>query len=161
MIADDVLCSGNNGIGLETTRYLAQKGATVYVASRNKEKSLKAIAEVEKKLSGKAGSIKFHQCDISSIGGAKESAEAFKKIEKRIDILVANAGISIMFRNELSPDGYEKTFATNHLGHMAFVMTLLRTSCQSLHRLLIRALMPTKLPLRHPPTAMARLALSL
>ena len=76
----------------------------------------------------KAGPIKFHQLDISSIKGAKESAEVFKKVESRLDILVANAGISMAFRDELSPDGYEKTFSTNHLGHMAFIMTLLGKS---------------------------------
>ena len=86
---------------------------------------MKAIAEVEKRLDGKAGSIKFHQCDISTIGGAKASAEVFKKIENRIDILVANAAVSMAYQDELSPDGYEKAFATNHLGHMAFVMSLL------------------------------------
>ena len=94
---------------------------------------MKAIAEVEKGLNGKGGPIQFHQCDIATIKGANESAEAFKKLESRVDILVANAGISMAFRDELSPDGYEKTFATNHLGHMAFIMSLLCESCQSFH----------------------------
>lgn len=136
----------------------------MYVASRNKEKSLKAIAEVEQRLSsGKgAGAIKFHQCDLSSIKGAKESAEAFKKIENRIDILVANAGISLAFRDQLSPDGYEKTFATNHLGHMAFIMTLLRTfNLQSpLPASHPNAHAPKKLQSKRSPTRMARAALS-
>lgn len=86
---------------------------------------MKAIADIEKELGGNVGSIKFHQCDLSSIKGAKESAEAFKMIESRIDILVANAAISMAYRDELSPDGYEKTFATNHLGHMTLIMSLL------------------------------------
>ena len=138
-------------------KYLARKGATFHVASRNKEKSLKTIAEVEKELRGNIGPIKFHQCDISTVKGANESAEAFKKIESRIDILVANAGISITFRNELSPDGYEKMFATNHLGHMAFIMTLLRTYYQSFDFPLMQALMPMKLRSKPPPTRTARL----
>ena len=91
---------------------------------------MKAIAELRKRLDGKAGSIKFHQCDISTIKGAQESAEAFKKIESRIDILIANAAISMAYQDELSPDGYEKTFATNHLGHMAFIMPLLGMNYQ-------------------------------
>ena len=154
---------GNHGIGLETTKYLAQKGATVYVASRNKEKSSEAIAEMEKGLNGKGGPIKFHQCDLASLKGAKESAEAFKRVESRIDILVANAGISMAFRDELSPDGYEKTFATNHLGHMAFIMSLLCKYSLSCHstptHTPIHAFM--KISLKPQPKRAVRLASSL
>ena len=103
------------------------------MASRNKEKSLKAIAAVEKGLNGKCNPIRFHHCDIASLQGANKSAEVFKQLESRLDILVANAGISMVYRDELSPDGYEKTFATNHLGHMAFIMSLL---CEYLHRII-------------------------
>ena len=39
----------------------------------------------------------------------------------RLDIVVANAGISMLGLEELSEDGYERLFATNHLGHFAFI----------------------------------------
>lgn len=120
-----VVTGGAGGIGLETTIYLAQKGATVYVASRNQEKSERAIATARERLKGQGGPIKFHKLDLASIRSARESARAFRQLEDRLDILVCNAAISMSSLQELSPDGYERAFATNHLGHFAFVMELL------------------------------------
>ncbi|KAI9859809.1 MAG: hypothetical protein M1830_006286, partial [Pleopsidium flavum] len=119
------LVSGGAGIGLETTIYLAEKGCTVYVASRNQEKSEKGIAKGEARLNGKGGPIKFHHLDLSTIEGSLKSADEFTRIESRLDIIIGNAGISMTYMDELSVDGWEKTFATNHLGHFAFVTNLL------------------------------------
>ncbi|KAI9848151.1 MAG: hypothetical protein M1837_000825 [Sclerophora amabilis] len=125
-----IVTGGASGIGLETTIYLAQRGATVYVASRNRVKSEKGIAEAEERLRAKGkgkggGVIKYHHLDLSTMAGAKESAESFKTLESRLDIIVANAGISFEPQDELSSDGWEKVFATNHLGHFVFITTLL------------------------------------
>ena len=68
--------------------------------------------------------------DLASIGGAKASAREFCKRENRLDILVMNAGVGMMYRNELSVDGYERAFATNHLGHFAFVQEVLGMSAE-------------------------------
>ncbi|KAL8798231.1 MAG: hypothetical protein Q9182_006837, partial [Xanthomendoza sp. 2 TL-2023] len=116
---------GAAGLGLETTKYLAQRNCKVYVASRNREKSLKGIAQAEATLDDRHGTIRFHQLDLSSIEGARQSAEAFKKLEDRLDIVVANAGVSMLNQSELSQDGYERMFATNHLGHFVFLTILL------------------------------------
>ncbi|KAL9121747.1 MAG: hypothetical protein Q9187_001687 [Circinaria calcarea] len=117
---------GAAGIGLETTIYLARKGCTVYVASRNKEKSLKGIAEAERRLDGHGGPIKFHLLDLASIDSARRSAEEFRRTEpRRIDLIIANAAVSLLPLKELSQDGYERVFATNHLGHFVFVTSLL------------------------------------
>lgn len=43
----------------------------------------------------------------------------------RLDIVIANAGVSMMGLDELSEDGYERLFATNHLGHFAFIVGVL------------------------------------
>jgi NAD(P)-dependent dehydrogenase (short-subunit alcohol dehydrogenase family) len=119
---------GAAGIGLETTVYLAQKGATVYVASRNPEKSEAGIATARERLGGKGGEIKFHQLQLSDVKSAEASAKSFMEKETRLDILICNAGISMATLKELSPDGYEQMFATNHLGHFAFVNGLLGRS---------------------------------
>lgn len=112
-------------MGLQTTQYLAQRNCTVYAASRNREKSLRGIAEAEAALPDSHGAIKFHHLDLSTVEGAQRSAEAFQKLEGRLDIVVANGGVSMLAQNELSQDGYERMFATNHLGHFVFVTTLL------------------------------------
>ncbi|KAI9893330.1 MAG: hypothetical protein M1814_000460 [Vezdaea aestivalis] len=116
-----LVTGGAAGIGLETTIYLARQGATVYAASRNAEKSALGIASAKRRLNGLAGDIRFHQLDLSSVRTAAESAVEFGKREGRLDILICNAGISMMTARKLSPDGFERQFATNHLGHFAFV----------------------------------------
>ncbi|MCJ1308453.1 hypothetical protein MMC25_002106 [Agyrium rufum] len=131
-----IVTGGAGGIGLETTVYLALRGCTVYVASRNRERSLKAIASAQKRVDAASddpqiprvkqfGRIHFHQLDLGSIKTARQSAEAFRKLESRLDIIIANAGAGLLFQNELSDEGLERTFQTNHLGHFTFIMSLL------------------------------------
>jgi NAD(P)-dependent dehydrogenase (short-subunit alcohol dehydrogenase family) len=76
----------------------------------------------------KPGTIHFHALDLSSVHGARLSAskleEKLKAEGGRLDILVNNAGIANM-TPELSPDGFERTFAVNCLGHFAFIDALL------------------------------------
>lgn len=121
-------------MGLQTTRYLSQRNCVVYVASRNRKKSLQGIARAEATQRGTRGAIKFHQLDLSSIEGAKRSAEDFMKLEDRLDIVVANAGVSMLNLSELSQDGYERMFATNHIGHFTFITTLLGQALRNLYR---------------------------
>lgn len=131
---------GAKGIGLETTVYLASKGATVYVAARKSEGTDAGIEEARRRVkatatpatsSDDAGKsdisekIKYHELDLSSMQTAWQSAQAFKKLEQKLDILICNAGVSMTTLQKLSPDGYESMFAVNHLGHFAFTTALL------------------------------------
>ena len=118
---------------METTILLAQKGATVYVASRNREKSEAGIKVANERLQGQGGPIRFHQLDLATVQSSVQSAQEFEQIESRLDIVVCNAGISLTYRDQLSEDGYEQVFATNHLGHFAFVTTLLGMSAAAHH----------------------------
>lgn len=120
-----IVTGGTAGLGLQTTKYLSQRNCTVYVASRSREKSLHGIAQAEKTLPKTRGPIKFLLLDLSSIKAAQRSAQEFMKLESRLDIVVANAGVSMLNLSELSPDGYERMFATNHMGHFTFITTLL------------------------------------
>ncbi len=98
----------------------------MYVASRNREKSEAGIAAARQRLGEHGGDkIHFHHLDLASIKAATESAEAFKRRESRLDIVICNAGIGMCSLESLSPDGYERAFATNHLGHFQFVMRLM------------------------------------
>lgn len=72
--------------------------------------------------------IKYHNLDLGSMQNAWKSAREFARIEKRLDILVCNAGVSMTTMQELSPDGYETMFTVNHLGHFAFTAGLLGES---------------------------------
>ncbi|KAH0558408.1 hypothetical protein GP486_004930 [Trichoglossum hirsutum] len=121
-----VVTGGAASIGLETTILLARKGCTVYVASRNRTKATLAIDTAVARLSPDAKDrVIFHHLDLSSIPSALESANAFlSRKDARLDILIGNAAIMTPTYT-LNPDGIESTFATNVLGHFAFITTLL------------------------------------
>jgi NAD(P)-dependent dehydrogenase (short-subunit alcohol dehydrogenase family) len=72
--------------------------------------------------------IKYHELDLGSMQKAWKSAREFARIEKRLDILVCNAGVSMTTMQELSPDGFDTMFTVNHLGHFAFTAGLLGIS---------------------------------
>lgn len=128
---------GAKGIGLETSVYLALKGATVYIAARDSEGTHAGIENVRKRLKEQSSPehdidaqsrVKYHDLDVGSMQKAWKSARAFARIEKRLDILVCNAGVSMTTMQELSPDGFETMFTVNHLGHFAFTVGLLGIS---------------------------------
>jgi NAD(P)-dependent dehydrogenase (short-subunit alcohol dehydrogenase family) len=131
------LLRGAKGIGLETSVYLALKGATVYIAARDSEGTHAGIEDVRKQLKEKSAPeanldvesrIRYHDLDLGSMQKAWKSAREFARIEKRLDILVCNAGVSMTTMQELSPDGFDTMFTVNHLGHFAFTAGLLGIS---------------------------------
>lgn len=71
------------------------------------------------------GEIAFHHLDLLDLKATSASAHKFLTEHDRLDIIVANAGTAFDPINELSVDGYDRTFHTNHLGHFAFVTILL------------------------------------
>lgn len=91
-----------------------------------------AQEEIKRNSVQATGSVHFHPLDLSSIETARQSAVEFKnKTDKagkalgRLDIIIGNAGIAFPPLNQLSRDGYERTFAVNCLGHFVFIMELL------------------------------------
>ena len=99
----------------------------VHIASYNPEECAKVLSDLRARFPEHASRFLIHPLDLSSIRSASESARAFAASadNSRLDILVANAGIMFVSSDGLSVDGYDPVFATNHLGHFAFVMGLL------------------------------------
>jgi NAD(P)-dependent dehydrogenase (short-subunit alcohol dehydrogenase family) len=91
-----------------------------------------ALARIKKHAgeSPAAGMVYFHELDLVSVRKTRASAKALEERIKsaeegeRLDILVANAA-TVSTSSELSPDGYDQTFAVNCLGHFVFVNSLL------------------------------------
>ncbi|MBT2160544.1 SDR family NAD(P)-dependent oxidoreductase [Zobellia barbeyronii] len=115
------ITGGNSGIGLETVKGLLARGAEVIILSRNGKKS----EDIIKSLNGK---VHFLEIDLGNIRTIEPAVLKLKGIlnERKIDILINNAGIALQEPHRLSPQGYEMTFAVNVLGHH-----ILFKECQS------------------------------
>ncbi|KAK9492886.1 hypothetical protein V1508DRAFT_417268 [Lipomyces doorenjongii] len=118
-----IVTGGNSGLGEVISRELARKGCKVYIASRSQSRAEAAIARIKKSI-GNDENLLFLELDLETMKGAVAAAKFFMKQETRLDILVANAGLGGI-KSELTPEGYERNFGVNHLGHFAFVTTLL------------------------------------
>jgi NAD(P)-dependent dehydrogenase (short-subunit alcohol dehydrogenase family) len=117
-----LVTGATNGIGLVTARELARMGATVVVAGRNPEKTERVVNEIR----AATGNERVNKAvaDLSALDDIREMADAFKTRYDRLDILVNNAG-AIFNKRQESPDGYELTFALNHLGYFLLTNLLL------------------------------------
>lgn len=118
-----ILITGStDGIGKQTALELAGLGATVIVHGRNE---LKAKAAAEELISKSENSnIDFFFADLSSLNDIRQMSGAIHEKYKQIDIMINNAGV---YKNnrELSVDGFELTFAVNHLAYFLLTGLLL------------------------------------
>jgi NAD(P)-dependent dehydrogenase (short-subunit alcohol dehydrogenase family) len=117
-----IVTGSNSGIGKETAISLAKMGAAVVMVVRSKERGEKAQKEIMKQ-SGN-NSVDLMICDLSSMESIRYFAEEFKKKYKRLDVLVNNAGATYNKR-EITPEGFERTFAVNYLGPVLLTRELL------------------------------------
>ncbi|GBP19280.1 Retinol dehydrogenase 14 [Eumeta japonica] len=109
-----VVTGANCGIGKETARELAKRGARVVMACRNVE----AANSVKDKIidSTKNTKVIVKKLDLSSFASIREFAEDIKKTEERLDVLIHNAGYAEPFKKKKSVDGIEMTMSTNFYG---------------------------------------------
>lgn len=115
---------GHAGIGLETTRGLAAKGATVYILSRTASKVEAAIKELEKDIPGVSSRLYHVQMDLLDLKGSRKAAADLKSKTSRLDGLVLNAGI-MASPYKLTADGIEEQFQVNHLAQFALTRDLI------------------------------------
>lgn len=117
-----LITGGNTGIGYETAKSLAgSTKAKIYILSRNKEKTLEAIKkiqlEVAKEYNVVNRDLEFIQVDLSDLSTIKKAVDEFLAKEKRLDIIIHNAGIMHPPFGSKSKQGYELLLGTNALGH--------------------------------------------
>jgi NAD(P)-dependent dehydrogenase (short-subunit alcohol dehydrogenase family) len=117
-----VVTGANSGIGLETARALASADAHVVMVCRSRERGGAALADVRE--STGSDRVELMMCDMASLDSIRELAERFEATHDSLHVLVNNAGV-MMGRRELSADGFEMTFAVNHLGYFATTGLLL------------------------------------
>ena len=107
----------NSGLGFETMRVLAARGAHVVGTGRTLDKAREACARV-------AGQTTPVALELSNFQSAVDCAESVKAVGAPLDILIANAGISGQREMQVI-DGIEQTFRINYLGHFVLVNNLL------------------------------------
>jgi NAD(P)-dependent dehydrogenase (short-subunit alcohol dehydrogenase family) len=123
-----IVTGGTNGIGLITARELARMGAHVVIISRNPEKCQAAVSHIARETG--SAHTEFIAADISVMANIRQAAYDFKNRHSRLDILVNNAG-AIFFKRLVSLDGFEMTFALNHLSYFLLTDLLLDTLISS------------------------------
>jgi NAD(P)-dependent dehydrogenase (short-subunit alcohol dehydrogenase family) len=109
-----IVTGGNSGLGYESVKAFAEKGAEVILASRSVEKgeaAKKAMGEVK-------GNISVLSLDLMDFSSIKSFTEKFQQKYKQLDVLLNNAGI-MTTPYFLTKDGLEAQMGTNHFGHFA------------------------------------------
>lgn len=115
-----ILVTGaTSGLGRETARVLALRGASVWVAGRNEA----SAGEACKAIAAGRGSLKALACDLSDPASILDAVERIKA-GPRLDALIANAGV-MAFKSLPLLHGYESQFFVNHVGHFILVTRLL------------------------------------
>ncbi|MCA9984708.1 MAG: SDR family oxidoreductase [Anaerolineales bacterium] len=117
-----MITGGSTGIGKETALGLARQGATIIIVNRDQARGEAALAEI-KALSGN-GNVELMLADLSDMAAVRDLADRVKAQYHRLDLLINNAGI-VARQRELTVDGYEKTFAVNHLAPFLLTNRLL------------------------------------
>ena len=113
-----VITGGNAGIGKATAINLAKQGAEILITSRSEGKAKAAVEEI--KSASKNDNVDFVLINLIDQESVKKAAVEIKAKCPKIDVLINNAGCYLS-ELELSPQGIEGQFATNHIGH--FLLT--------------------------------------
>lgn len=117
-----IVTGGNSGLGLQSVKAYAEKGAQVVLACRNYAKGDEARTDILKQVPD--AQIAVMSLDLADLTSVRTFAERFNKEFDRLDILLNNAGI-MMPPYELTKDGLESQQGTNHFGHFALTGLLL------------------------------------
>lgn len=117
-----IVTGANSGLGFESTRALAQAGATVVMACRSRQRGETArIAILEEQPNAL---LDLMTVDNASLDSVRAFATAYRARYDRLHILLNNAGIMAVPRTE-SEDGFELQFGVNHLAHFALTGLLM------------------------------------
>ncbi len=117
-----LITGATDGIGKETARQLAEKGARILLHGRNPEKASAVCEDIRNNTGNQE--IETLIADLQSLAQVRQLAEDVKSKTDRLDVLINNAGV-YMQEKALTPDGYEMTFAVNHLAPFLLTNLLL------------------------------------
>ena len=113
-----VITGATSGIGQVAAERLAERGARIVLVARDRARGEATLARLRARAPGLGHSI--HYADLSRLSEMKRVASEIAALEPRIDVLINNAG-AIFNSRQITEDGLELTFATNHMAY--FVLT--------------------------------------
>ena len=118
-----LVTGSNTGLGYETAKVLAQRGADVVMAVRDTGKGDAAAATIRR--AAPKANVAVHALDLGSLESVRTAAADLAAAYPRIDLLINNAGVMYPPKSTTT-DGFELQFGTNHLGHFALTGLLLK-----------------------------------
>ncbi|MGW6119012.1 oxidoreductase [Nocardia sp. NPDC055165] len=116
-----VVTGANTGLGFETARALAARGATVVLACRDSGKAADAAERIARRAPG--AKVDTVALDLASLASVRAASETVRSRYDRVDLLINNAGVTGL--SGTTEDGFESQFGINHLGHFALTGLLL------------------------------------
>ena len=117
-----VVTGASSGLGEETTRALASKGATVSMLARSRERSEAAAERIRERVAG--AKLEICDVDLADLASIRAFADGYLADHDAIDVLINNAGVMCCPLSRTA-DGFEMQFGTNHLGHFLLTGCLL------------------------------------
>lgn len=112
-----IVTGGYSGLGLETVRALASRGAQVVVPVRSPDKAAVNLA-------GISGDVETAPMDLADLASVRRFADDIRSRWSHLDLLINNAGIMACPETRVGP-GWEAQFGVNHMGHFALTVRLL------------------------------------
>jgi protochlorophyllide reductase len=127
-----IITGTSSGVGLYAAKALVKRGWYVVMACRNLEKTYKAAETV----GISPDQYTIIPVDLASLGSVRYFVQQFRDTKRSLDALLCNAAIYMPLLKEplWSPEGYELTMATNHLGHFLMCNLLLEDLKKSTYR---------------------------
>ena len=117
-----IITGANKGIGKEAAKEIAKLGAKVYMACRSLDSANQAKDEIIKETGNPNVFVKH--LDLASVDSIQKFAESFKQKERKLDVLINNAGLWTKTK-KLTELNVEQTFAVNVLGHQLLTQLVL------------------------------------
>jgi len=112
-----VITGASSGVGFETARLFAAKGADVVLACRDHGRARRAMERIAADVPG--ARVEELSLDLASLTSVRAAAAELRSRHPRIDVLINNAGV-MWAPKGTTDDGFETHFGTNHIGHFAF-----------------------------------------
>src|SRR6266581_1347980 len=117
-----VVTGATGGLGFEMALALARAGADVILTGRDDGKGQSAIEKIDRQLTG--ARVSYERLDLASLASIVDFVQRIGA-RRSLDLLINNAGVMALPRRQVTADGFEMQFGTNHLGHFALTARLM------------------------------------